>query len=278
MPSIFKIHGRPVPTAARGGKVAFQAADRVSPLPVSVEYDPSLGDAGLQVGQRVLDRAPGDFARVQQIFRGAVPSDSNFVIRIVTADEQGQPFAGAFHVNCANATLFCNPINPETQSLDADWTNFLAVAEAVEVFEDRVGDWVCNQTNGEGLSRTLAAFLYPNVIPSSRGLLVSTWLNGGRPDFVSTNDADDQNDMSNGCAVLFLNWLHSQFGYAWDQVAIDGAAPSLAETFVKLQGLSADVPNPSAVFPKFLGFLEQFFPSGTLVSLDTDNPFPLGIA
>jgi hypothetical protein len=258
--------------------VAFQSAALVSPLPVSVRYDPSLGSQGLRVAQQVLGKAPGDLAQIQQIFRGAVPSDTNFDILIGTTDDQGQPYTGAFHLGCASATLFCNPIDPETGMLDADWTSFLVVAEAVEVFEDRVGGWVCNQTNGEGLSRTLAAFLYPNVIRASRGALVSAWLDSGRPDFVSTNDASDMDDMSNACGVLFLNWLNSQFGYDWDQIAIDGAAPSLAETFLKLQGTSGDVRRPADVFPRFLRFLEQFFPSGTPSDLGTDNPFPVGMS
>ncbi|GAC1364336.1 MAG: hypothetical protein NVSMB32_06810 [Actinomycetota bacterium] len=73
--------------------------------------------------------------------------------------------------------------------------------------------------------------LYPNL--RNRFSVANEWLNGGRPDWVSTTDPTDIHNVSTGCGTLFLNYLAYQLGFEWSDI-IAAAAPTLASTATNL--------------------------------------------
>src|SRR5262249_8768605 len=109
--------------------------------------------------------------------------------------------------------------------------------------------------------------LYPNVLENLGYSTAGVWLNSRRPNFVGRTVQSDTNGRGNGCAVLFLNYLHKQLGFGWDRIA-QAAAPTLAGTYRKLTGKTAP-------FREFRELLEKKFPKGQPANLQTDNPFPI---
>jgi hypothetical protein len=227
-----------------------------------VNYDQSLGNAALAVAQAVLQTAEGDLAKLVKLF-GFPPKKIPIVINI----QQVNPFGGGLlggAIHQAQGPIACNPQNPETGQFDADYTRMLVVAEVVEDFEFwQNGGWVLNQTNGEGLSRLLASAIYPTVIPQSRAAVANSYIQAGMPDCINDNSGSDTNNVLNGGAVLFLNWLTTQLGYDYDQV-VQAPADSLAGTYKLLQGRDD-------AFERFKADLGNL-PPGDLTS---DNPFPV---
>ena len=163
-----------------------------------VYYQTALGTAGRNLAVGVLGSCEAEYAELQQIF-GISASDLPFQIRI----DDG--VFGAFHATCAATELHCAAFNRD----NVDLVRMLVVAEEVEVFEANLANgWDCGETNGEGLSRVLATEMYPNELDGFA--TAARWLDSERPDYVSTNFPGDTDERSNGCAVLFLNYLHYQ--------------------------------------------------------------------
>jgi hypothetical protein len=174
---------------------------------------------------------------------------------------------GAYHHSCLATDLYCDA--QLTPNINPDVTSALAVAEEVEVFEAiQKKGWQCGASNGEGLSRVLAEALYPNVLEQLGYTSAAFWLNSRRPNFVGRTLPTDRSGVGNGCAVLFLYYLNIQLGFGWDKISQAGA-PTLAASYKLLTGKTAP-------FPEFAALLGQKFPRGTPVSLQTDNPFPIG--
>src|SRR5262249_1042692 len=113
---------------------------------------------------------------------------------------------GAYHFGCAATDIYIQP--------EAKLASGLMVAELVEVFEAvQNKGWDCGHVNGEALSRVLAN----ERNPALGDLLAQTgrdWWANGRADYISSNDADDQNQDANGCGSLFLYYLHSQLNFS----------------------------------------------------------------
>src|SRR5260370_25591577 len=101
------------------------------------------------------------------------------------------------------------------------------------------------------------------------GLCVTpaTWLDHPRPNFVDDNFNSDPNSHANGCCVLFLNWLHFQLKFSWQQV-VGAAAPTLGQTYTHLTGKKNG-------FKQFDALINAHLPKHTQSRLATDNPFPL---
>jgi hypothetical protein len=140
--------------------------------------------------------------------------------------------------------------------------------DADEVFEAAFGHgWNCGASNGEGLSRVLANDLYPGVEPSNF-VSPASWLDApGRPDWINNTEGTDQDYVSIGCAVLFLNWMRFQLGYSWTQIIAAGAS-TLAQTYQNLTGQTDG-------YALFMALMDRTYPRGTPSGLTTDNPFPL---
>jgi hypothetical protein len=220
---------------------------------------PELGFAGQTIAHDVLATCERDYNTVRGYFNSISPNGLPFNVIIA------QNVGGAYHYGCAGTDLYCDS---QTSPLDAAFTSFLLTAEVVEVLSaaQNLG-WDCGAGNGEGLSRVLAAALYPTEIQKPGFSTAAIWLDGKRPDWVDRNARTDQDGLVNGCAVLFLNYLHYQLGHSWNLI-VGAAAPTLAKTYQKLTG-------KKTAFGQFKALLDRHFPPGQPSNLITDNPFPL---
>jgi hypothetical protein len=164
--------------------------------------------------------------------------------------------------------LYCD--GDTSASPDIDHTRMLVVAEEVEVFEAAQNrGWDCGASNGEGLSRVLATELYPAELDGFA--TAAAWLDSSdRPDWVSKTDPTDQNAVSTGCAVLFLNYLRYQLNFSWPQI-VAAAGSTLEQTYEALTGKTGG-------FAPFKALLDQRFPPGRPSGLTKDNPFPISSA
>ena len=221
----------------------------------AVYVDPLLGTDGKRDADDVLARCEADYATVSSYFNGL----SAGPFRVVLFSNPN----GAYHLTCSATNLFCDArVNPA----DGNYAEFLNVAEVVEVFEvmQSMG-WACGMSNGEGLSRVLAADAYPNELQGFA--TASSWLDSGRPDYVDRNSPTDTDPVANGCSVLFLNWLRFQLKYSWQQI-VTAAEPTLGRTYSKLTGQDDG-------FKQFNALMTAQFPIGLPVQLENDNPFPI---
>jgi hypothetical protein len=250
------------------GRALFNGQGEVGRTPHVVVYSDGSpqGDA---TAQAVLASAEDDYAATAAWFGGIdLPAgqegDDQSVPRTATPvqvllDPQA---GGAYHFGCDATDIYLEP-TPELAS------GFF-VAELVEVFEAALNNgWDCGQTNGEGLSRVLAGERNPNL----GGLFVQTeqaWWADGRADYTSDNSADDTNADANGCATLYLYYLHAQLGYDWAAIVAAGA-PTLAQTYTKLSGRDG-----ASGFADFLSRLATLDAGdGTLNVPASGNPFPI---
>ena len=229
-----------------------------------VYYASILGQGGNQIAQAALKNCERDYKTLADFFGQQQSLIFNVVLAPLSAQMDGS--GGAYHHGCGDTDLYCDV--QITPNIDPDVTNALIVAEEVEVFEALQNEgWGCGGTNGEGLSRVLAAELYPNVLESLGYSTARFWLDSPRPNLVRRTLPTDQSMIGNGCAVLFLNYLHVQLGFSWNQICQAGA-PTLARTYHKL----TDKTGP---FHEFAKLLEKKFPQGEPIDLETDNPFPI---
>jgi hypothetical protein len=220
----------------------------------AVYVDPALGADGKQDAQGVLARCETDYATVSGYFGGL--SAGPFAVILFSNPN------GAYHMTCAATELFCDAA---TSPANGDFSEFLNVAEFVEVFEAvQAQGWDCGKSNGEGLSRVLATDAYPRQLDGFA--TAAAWLDSSRPDYVDRNFSGDTNALANGCSVLFLNWLRFQLNFSWQQI-VGAPAPTLGRTYMKLTGKSDG-------FEQFSALLAAHFPPGIPSRLASDNPFP----
>jgi hypothetical protein len=219
-----------------------------------VYYDPVLGQDGAALAHAVGERIDDDFAAVSAFFAGLAIHD--LPCHVILSSGVG----GAYHHGCLGTEIYC-----DTRAGDPEFSRFLFVAELVEVFSaTQARGWDCGATNGEGLSRVLATALFPAQIAGFA--TAPDWLGSSRPNWVDQNENTDADPLSNGCAALFLNWLHAELGYAWERI-VAAAAPTLAQTYTNLVG-RADA------WHRFSVEMDTRFPPGATPNLQTDDPFP----
>jgi hypothetical protein len=214
---------------------------------------------GPAIGQGVLATVERDYDSLLNWFGNvALPT---FPLDVIIAEGIG----GAYHYGCSGVDLYCDGDTSATPGIDH--TRMLVVAEEVEVFEAAQNrGWDCGASNGEGLSRVLATEIYPAELDGFA--TAAAWLDSsGRPDWVTKTDPTDQNAVSTGCAVLFLNYLRYQLNYAWPQI-VAAAGSTLEQTYEVLTGRTGG-------FAPFKSLLDSHFPPGKPSGLTSDNPFPL---
>jgi hypothetical protein len=223
-----------------------------------------LGQSGDRIAQSVLKNCERDYQAISKFF--AQQQSLQFSVLVAPLSSQMDGTGGAYHHSCLATDLYCDvQISP---TINADVTSALAVAEMVEVFEAMQGGlWNCGASNGEGLSRVLAEESYPGVLEQLGYSSAKAWLNSRRPNWVGRTLPTDQSMVANGCAVTFLNYLHTQLGFDWDKIC-QAAAPTLALTYNQLTGKTAP-------FRDFASLVAKKFPEGIPTDLGTDNPFPI---
>jgi hypothetical protein len=232
-----------------------------------VFYAERLGPSGASVARGVLKNCERDYQTLAEIFMQQGPLQFNIIIAPLS--EQMDGTGGAYHHSCLATDLYCDV--QLTPTIDPDVTNALMIAEEVEVFQAARGrGWECGASNGEGLSRVLAEELYPNVLENLGYSSAASWLNSRHPNLVGRTLPTDRTAAGNGCAVLFLHYLHFQLGFSYDKIS-QAAAPTLAGTYKALTGKKAP-------FAEFAALLEKRFPRGQRADLATDNPFPINEA
>jgi hypothetical protein len=221
----------------------------------AVYADPALGADGKVDAQEVVARCDADYATVSRYFGGLTAGPFNVVLF-------SNP-NGAYHATCAATDLFCDAASGPA---NGDYSEFLNVAEFVEVFEAvQARGWDCGKGNGEGLSRVLATDAYPQELDGFA--TAATWLDSPRQNFIDRNFNGDTNSRANGCCVLFLNWLHFQLKFSWQQI-VGAAAPTLGQSYTHLTGKKDG-------FKQFSTLINAHFPKHTKSGLATDNPFPI---
>ena len=222
----------------------------------TVYYDNSLGPNGQNLADAVLAKCESDYTQLISWFGGVVPGGLPFTIYI----DPGS--FGAYHANCAATELHLAAFG----GTNGDLVNMVDVAEADEVMMAAQNKgWNCGASAGEGLSRVLATERYPAQLDGFAS--AASWLDGGRPDWVNNTEPTDQNYVSIGCAVLFINYLVYQLGLNL-YLVVQAGGTTLAQTYANLTG------SPDALGP-FAALLQQRFPPGTPSGLTTDNPYPL---
>jgi len=200
---------------------------------VTVSYDPSLGQQGLDLANQLLGAVDAPYQDMQTFF-GVSGSAVTALIAPLSGNNDGS--GGAYHYGCDFAVgsilyldaTFASAVNPLNFEVG------LYVAELSECFMGAQGlGWVCGSSNGEGLSRYLAETETPagTLDAFATG---PAWAQAGFPDWVSTTEATDQNSVSTGCAIVYIYWLRS-LGYTIAQIVQAGGA-TLADNYQTLTG------------------------------------------
>lgn len=234
----------------------------------SVFCMPALLPDATPIVNSVLACCENDYNTLCSYFKLANPP-TNFTVTLTGLSTYLNGTGGAFHQSCQATDLYCDvKLNP---MVDVDLSPALVVAEEVEVFEAIQGlGWDCGASNGEGLSRVLAAALHPNVTDRCGYACSGTWLDSSRPNWVDATNFTDQDNISNGCSVLFLNWMNGSaakggLGIPWAPICQAGAG-TLAATYQKVTGKVDG-------WTQFSTTISKIFPPGTPTNLAIDNPF-----
>jgi hypothetical protein len=226
-----------------------------------VYFDPVLGSRGRTLAASVLPRAERDLAIIRGYFGGTTLPREHLNVVLARLPENER----AYHYGGGGTDLFCDVAT--IPALNPWYSSFLAASLMVEIVATaRDQGWEGDRHTGEGLSRVIAAALYPHRLTGFATAAV--WLNSERDDFVNEIVPSDRDPQAIGCATLFLNYLHHQLGYSWQEIVAAGGG-TLAETHNRLTGDAADP------FPGFATLLAVPFPPGRPAELTTDNPFPL---
>jgi hypothetical protein len=225
----------------------------------------TLGAEGAAISANVAARCESDYAKISSWFSITPPKQnpSTFTVIIAPLSTYADGTGGAFHHTCEASDIYCDvKLAPAP---DYNFTNALLVAEEVEVFSAAQGrGWNCGASNGEGLSRVLAEALYPGTLDDFS--VASSWLDSERSDWVNATNYTDVDPITNGCAVLFLNWMHERQKHEWGTICQAGG-DTLAETYRRVTDTTI---NP---FDIFRHDIDEMFPIGQASNLTTDNPF-----
>lgn len=251
----------PVPRGARVTFPGVEAAARAgSTEHFDVYFDEVLGESGRFVASTVLNRAERDLNTLQRWFGTTQLPDRRERVVLARLPED----ARARRSGTGDAVLYCDVETvPRLEALQSCFYVGLLVAGRFVAAHDH---WDAGSSDGDALARVLATAMYPRRII---GFATAwTWLEGERADFVHATGAPD-NPQAIGCAVLFLNYLHHQLGYSWQEIVASGST-TLAAT---ARSLGADEPGYEA-YDEFRALVDGHFPAGEVVALETDNPFP----
>jgi hypothetical protein len=223
---------------------------------VTVYVDPTLGPAGLQNAQDLVDDADRVVAANDVIFG---PTDGPVSVIIFALDGQTDGTGGADHMGCDFTTGAAIEV----------CASFGSPARVSGLFEAEFSECcmngdLCGVSTGEALSRWCAAVISNNAL--SDFTTAPTWYQDGTPNYVDQTDPTDQDADSTGCGMAFLSWLMSQ-GHGLDAIAKAmvalGDNGTLAQLYADLTG-----DNAGNAWSKFMAAV-QALPGG----VTDDDPF-----
>jgi len=224
----------------------------------NVYYENALGAAGPTLADAALATCEAEFFRLQGYFGGITPPSMPFNVYIVTN------VGGAYHANCAATEMHCGADGTTT----ADTVRMLVVAEEEECFEAAYTGWGCGQSHGEALSRVMAEIMYPDALDGFA--TAASWLDGGRPDWITNTENTDRNYVSIGAGTFFLFYLRYQLGLTWAKIVKAGKGQAtLAQTYERLTGRTT-------AYADFKAFADRHWPAAHPSGITgTDNAFPV---
>lgn len=224
---------------------------------VTVAYATSLGASGRSLAQNLLGAVGAPYTELEAYF--GVPGG---VVTVVLAPLSGSNdgSGGAYHYGCdftSGGVLYLDATFASTAIDPTDLALSLYVAELSESFMGtQNAGWGCGSSNGEGLSRYLAEVVPPPGSFPSWGVTGPSWAQAGFPDWVTRTESTDRNDVSTGCAVVYLYWMRSQ-GFSTQQLvraggatlsanytALTGRATAYQDLLAAVQGLTVSSDNP----------------------------------
>lgn len=176
---------------------------------VTVYYDPSLGADGQQLATQLLSAVSGPFTDMEAIF-GIAGGAVNVVVAPLSGANDGS--GGAYHYGCdftSGGTLYVDATFDSTSVSPLDLEVGLYVAELSEAFMGPPGKgWNCGYSNGEGLSR------YCSERETPAGTMAGfatgpAWASAGFPDWITKTEPTDQDDVSIGCCIVYIDWMLS---------------------------------------------------------------------
>jgi len=232
---------------------------------MQVYYDDQLtahGINGSALADAELVRCEADYATLSSWFNVVAPPASLPIqINIAWANGVG---GGS---NNGNNSL---TVNATATSLGTT-INEITVAELGELFMVYQNKgWIENFSHGEALSRILPPALYNGIDPNTYLLWegATSWLNGGRPNWIDATEPTDQHPLSYGCGMLFLYYLNGQLNFTWPEI-IQAGGSTLAEVAANLGLQNA--------WGDFIAMVDAHWPPGVTVSLSADNVFPFAL-
>lgn len=190
---------------------------------VTVSYDPLLGGAGLALAKGMIKSVSGPYTQMEAFF-GIAGGSVNVVISPLSGKNDGS--GGAYHYGCnfttggvlyLDATFANRTVNPLNLEIG------LYVAELSESFmgPQNLG-WNCGYSNGEALSR----FCAEQETPAGTLAAFATgpaWDQAGRPDWIDKTEHTDQDPVSTGCGIVYIDWMRS-LGFAIPKIVQAGGA------------------------------------------------------
>jgi hypothetical protein len=249
---------------------------------------PGADDADTQARvQAIGDTCERDLAILQDWF-GCNFDDSPYGIIVFVGPGKHLGGASNFgYVTNESSQIEINgtyapPNGAPNPALRDEYARMIFVAELAEILMDfSFKGWNRGNSMGEGLSILAAETLHPaGYYATGSGPRIGAWLKGGRPDFVSQNEATDVNSVSYGCALLFLNYLRYQLSFSFQQIV--AAAGPFQGLFGVLGGVSPGMVfsqltgRPAATaYKEFTDLLQAHIPSFQPFTPVSDNIFPL---
>jgi hypothetical protein len=227
---------------------------------VTVYVDPTLGGAGIQNAQDLLDNADRIVVANDNFF-GTTAGSVNVIV-FAMPDANGNPrtdgAGGADHAGC-------DYVNGNNLEVDASFGNSARVVGLfeAELSECNMGGNLCGVSTGEALSRWCAAVVSDNALADFAS--APTWFNNGMNDWVNNVDLTDRSYDSTGCGMAFISWLLSQ-GYTLSAIAQGMVALGSDGTLAQLYGnLTND--DPANAWSNFQAAVNE------LGGVTTDDPF-----
>jgi Carboxypeptidase regulatory-like domain/SnoaL-like domain len=243
-------------------RLKIAAAEAGSTTHFVVQANSNVPNAAVLVAS-VLANCEQDFTTLQSFFGNIGVNNLPFHVTIQAGNN------GGGHKGCDNTDIACDAFN----GADTNLVSAILVAEVAEVLEANQGrGWDCGKSNGEALSRVLAAALYPAELNTFQANFSSadSWLRKNWPNWVDNTEDSDTNFVSFGCGTLFINWMQNQLGFSLNQI-IQAAGGTLVQTLKALTGWTDG-------FSQFTALLTLKFMPNTPSGLNNDNPFPIGPA